>query len=326
MYFFEVKKAASLLTYLFECFPKIPRTRVKKWLHLQCVSVNGNTVTQHDFSLSPQNRVEVFPGKKVLLAKKSSIKIIYQDDCLFVIEKPAGLLTIATEKIKTKTAYFELNDLLQSSTPGDDWLSQPARRAAIKKSRPGDGWTIHSSDRRATIKKSQPGRRERAFIVHRLDRETSGLLVFARTEEIKHKLQKEWEKVEKHYYAVVEGVPAMKEGILRSHLAQNAILRVYSTEENEHTKLAITHYRLIKSNGKFSLLDVMPKTGRKNQIRVQLADIGHPIAGDKKYGSTKNPAGRLALHAYRLSFTHPLTGKPMTFKCDLPQVLASIIK
>ena len=253
---------------------------------MQCVSVNGHPVTQHDFPLSPQDQVEVFPGKKILLEKKSSIKIIYQDDCLFVIEKPAGLLTIATEKIKTKTAYFELNDLLQSSAPGHH---------------------------------------QRAFIVHRLDRETSGLLVFARSEAIKYKLQEEWEQVEKHYYAVVEGVPSMKEGILKSHLAENAILRMYSTEENQHTKLAVTHYRLIQSSGKFSLLDVMPKTGRKNQIRVQLADIGHPIVGDKKYGSTKNPAGRLALHAYQLSFPHPQSEKPMTFRSELPQVLKTLL-
>lgn len=276
----------NLLDFLFERFPKVPRTRVKKWLRLQCVSVNGRAVTQHDFSVSSQDRVEVTPGKKVLLPKKSSIKIVHQDESIFVIEKPAGLLTIATEKIKTKTAYFELNDLLQLSSPGG---------------------------------------RERAFIVHRLDRETSGLLVFARNEEVKHKLQKEWEKVEKHYYAVVEGVPVKKEAILKSHLAQNTILKVYSREENEHTKLAVTCYRLVKTNGKFSLLDVTPKTGRKNQIRVQLADIGHPIAGDEKYGSTKNPAGRLALHAYQLSFKHPVHGKLMTFQSALPQVLAAIV-
>jgi len=284
---FKVETAKSLLDFLFECYPTIPRTRVKKWLKLQCVSVNGQTVTRHDLSLSPQDRVEITPGKKTLLPKRSSIKIIYQDESILVIEKPAGLLTIATEKIKTKTAYFEVNDLLQTSVPG---------------------------------------RRERAFIVHRLDRETSGLLVFARNEAVKHQLQKNWEGVEKHYYAVVEGVPARKESVLKSHLAQNSILRVYSTEESEHTKIAVTHYRLIKTNGKFSLLDVMPKTGRKNQIRVQLADIGHPIAGDEKYGSTKDPAGRLALHAYSLSFPHPVTHKIMHFKNDLPQSLSNILK
>lgn len=286
MHLLKVKAAGNLLAFLFESFPKVPRTRVKKWLHLQCVSVNNEAVTKHSFLLSAGDRVEVTPGKKVLLPKKSSIKIVYQDDSLIVIEKPAGLLTIATEKIKTKTAYFELNDLLQASVPGG---------------------------------------RERAFIVHRLDRETSGLLVFARNEEVKHKLQKNWENVEKNYYAVVEGLPIKRSDILTSHLAQNKILRVYSTEESEHTKLAVTHYRVIKSDGKFSLLDVMPKTGRKNQIRVQLADIGHPIAGDEKYGSTKDPAHRLALHAYQLSFPHPVTGKKMTFKSELPEVLASIV-
>ena len=244
-------------------------------------------MTRHDFALSPKDRVAVTPGKKVLLPKQSSIKILYEDGSIIVIEKPAGLLTIATEKIKTKTAYFELNDLLQTSAPGQH---------------------------------------ERAFIVHRLDRDTSGILVFARNEEAKHQLQKNWESVEKNYYAVVEGLPRKKSDILTSHLAENSILRVYSREENERTKLAVTHYRVLKTNKKYSLLDVMPKTGRKNQIRVQLSDMGHPIAGDEKYGSTKDPAGRLCLHAYQLSFNHPVTGKLMTFKSELPEVMSKIIK
>ena len=287
MHSFAVKTPAELLPFLFERSSGIAKTRVKKWLALQCVSVNGKPVTKHNFALSPRDVVEVTPGKKVLRPKRSSIRLIYQDAALIVIEKPEGLLTIATEKIKTKTAYFELNDMLESSAPGH---------------------------------------RERAFIVHRLDRETSGLLVFARSQAVQYKLQKNWEKVEKKYYAVVEGVPSKKSDILRSHLAQNTILKVYSTEESEHTKLAITHYEVLRTNKKYSLLDVTPKTGRKNQIRVQLADIKHPIAGDEKYGAVSDPAGRLALHAYQLSFPHPITGKPVTFKSELPQALAYILQ
>ena len=263
------------------------KTRVKKWLRLKCVSVNGKAVTRHDLPLSPGHEVKIEPGKKTPLARKNSVKILFQDEHILVADKPAGLLTVATEKVKTRTAYFELND----------WLAQV-----------------------------NPGKHERVFIVHRLDRETSGLLVFAKNETAKFKLQKEWDKVEKHYAAVVEGTPRKKEDTLESHLAQNKTLKVYSTEEKEYTKLAVTRYRVVKTAGNFSLLDVTPKTGRKNQIRVHLADMGNPIAGDKKYGAKSDPAGRVALHASELTFKHPATNQKMTFKSEVPQVLMEITK
>ena len=190
MHSFKAPSARDLLPFLFECFPALPRTRVKKWLRLQCVSVNGKTVTRHDFPLREGAQVTVEPGKKTPLAKKNSAKIVFQDGHILVADKPAGLLTVATEKVKTNTAYFALNE----------WLAE-----------------------------ADPKKRERVFIVHRLDRETSGLLVFAKSETAKFKLQKEWGRVEKHYAAVVEGTPKNPEGILKSYLAQNKTLKVYST-------------------------------------------------------------------------------------------------
>jgi len=283
----KVQTPSGLLAFLFGEFPEVPRTRVKKWLRLQCVSVNGKMVTKHAHALSPRDEVRVEPGKKTPLAMKSSPKILYEDEDLLVVEKPAGLLTVATEKVKTKTAYFELNEWLRSVNPK---------------------------------------RPERVFIVHRLDRETSGLLVFAKNEAAKHKLQKGWDKVEKYYSAVVEGTPRMKEETLKSRLSQNKTLKVYSTDEDETAKLAITHYRVLKTNGKFSLLDIFPRTGRKNQIRVQLADIGNPITGDEKYGAKEDPAGRLALHARELSFKHPATDQLMRFHSDVPKEISRILK
>ena len=283
MYSFKIQAPAVLLPYLFEKCPGVSRTRVKKWLGLQCVSVNGKAVTRHDLPLRAGDEISVQPGKKTPLAKKGSVKILYQDEHILVADKPEGLLTVATEKVKTKTAYYELNE----------WLAES---------------------------------KQRVFIVHRLDRETSGLLVFAKTEASKFKLQKNWGRVEKHYTAVVEGTPKKKEDTIQSHLAQNKTLKVYSTEENEYSKLAVTEYKVLKSDGQFSLLDVNPRTGRKNQIRVQLADMGHPIAGDKKYGAKTDPAGRLALHAHSLSFIHPVTLKKMEFKSPIPTVLTQILQ
>jgi 23S rRNA pseudouridine1911/1915/1917 synthase len=284
----RVRHTSGLLDFLFGEFPQVSRTRVKKWLRLRCVSVNGKAVTKHDCVLSPGDEIRVEPGKKTPLALKSSPKILYEDEHILVVEKPAGLLTVATEKVKTKTVYFELNEWLRSVNPK---------------------------------------RPQRVFIVHRLDRETSGLLVFAKNETAKHKLQKNWDKSEKCYTAIVEGVPRSKEETLKSRLAQNKTLKVYSIQDDDQTaKLAVTHYRMLKTNGKFSLLDVFPRTGRKNQIRVQLADIGNPVTGDKKYGAKENPAGRLALHARELSFKHPATDQPMTFHSEVPKELTRILK
>ena len=284
---FKVTTPSALLPFLFLKFPDVPRTRVKKWLRLGCVSVNGKSVTRHDLALTLKDTVDVTPHKKTALAGKSPVTIVFQDDHLVVIDKPSGLLTVATEKEKEKTVYFKLNE----------WLRE-----------------------------ANPDRPERVFIVHRLDRETSGLIVFAKNETAKYALQDSWEKTEKLYYAVVEGVPSKKEDILKSHLAQNTILKVYATDRERPSKLAVTHYRVIRTDGKFSLLEVMPRTGRKNQIRVQLADIGHPVAGGEKYGAQSDPARRLALHAHQLSFRHPVSGKALSFKSPLPSLLSRIVR
>ncbi len=284
---FEVREKASLLPFLFECFQDVPKTRVRKWLRLGCVSVNGKASTKHDLVLSRGDRIEVEPGKKTHLPGHA-LRILHDDASILVVDKPSGLLTIATEKEKTRTAYFELNELL---------------------------------------KRRSPEKHERVFIVHRLDRETSGLLVFARSEEAKNKLQKGWENVDKAYYAVVEGSPVKPTDTLRSRLAQNKAMKVYVVEdEDKEGKLAVTRYRVIRTDGDYSLLEVTPETGRKNQIRVQLAAIGHPVAGDEKYGAKSDPAKRLALHACRLSFKHPATGKTLVFTSALPHALSRIVR
>lgn len=182
-------------------------------------------------------------------------------------------MTIATDKVRTRTAYFLLNEYLK------------------------------------------PGR---VFIVHRLDREVSGLLVFAKTETVKRQLQDHWTQVRKKYFAIVEGTPRRHSGTLRSYLRENKFLRVYSGRKTADSKLSVTHYRLVRTNGRYSLLEVELETGRKHQIRVHLSDIGHPIVGDKRYGARTNSAGRLALHASHLALEHPVTRKKMVFESEFP--------
>ena len=281
---FRVDKESTLLVYLTEAFKN--RTQVKKWLKLQRVSVNGKPVVRHDHPLKTGDVIQVGPQQKIFSSSHiSDLHIVYKDESILLIEKPEGLLTIATETEKTRTAYYEVNEYLKK-TP-------------------------------------MPGRR-RVFIVHRLDRETSGLLLFARTEEAKLKLQKGWEEVEKKYYAVVKNIPVKKTDTLESFLTENKIHRVFSGPETRNSKHAVTHYTVVKYNKRFALLEIRTDTGRKHQIRVQLADIGHPLVGDERYGGPPSP--RLALHASYLRFKHPVTGQYMEFKSALPEAFSLLVK
>jgi RluA family pseudouridine synthase len=207
------------------------------------------------------------------------LKILYEDKDILVVDKPAGLLSVATATNKTKTAYYFLTDY---------------------------------------VRKGYSKSRNRLFTVHRLDQWTSGVLVFAKSEEIKLRLQAQWKETEKKYLAVVHGRLAQKEGIISSYLAENKAFVVYSTPDPAKGKLSRTAYKVLKETGRFSLLEVGLLTGRKNQIRVHLADKGHPVVGDRKYGKTGDKFRRLALHSKSISFKHPATGRQLTFETKLP--------
>jgi RluA family pseudouridine synthase len=267
---------------LIDCLTDIgyTRTKVKQLMRHRAVEVNGKAAPGLDHLLRKGDTVSVSKDKKESKAVQSlGIKIIFEDDDFIVIEKPAGLLTIASVTEKTKTAYYQLNEFLKLRTPRT---------------------------------------RERIFIVHRLDRDTSGLIVFAKNEKVKRRLQEGWKEVEKRYYAVVEGTPVKKEGGIRSRLSETKSLKVYSSRHSDRAKLSETKYRVVKAGREYSLLDILLETGRKNQIRVHLSDIGHPVAGDKKYGAKTDPLGRLGLHSYRLMFKHPVSGAPLCFESKLP--------
>ncbi len=274
---------------LIDCLADIgfTRTKVKQLMRHGAVEVNGRLAPRLDHLLRKGDTVSVRKdGKELKAVQSMGIKIIFEDDDLIVIEKPAGLLTIASVTEKTKTAYYQLNELL---------------------------------------KLRAPRKRERIFIVHRLDRDTSGLIVFAKNEIVKRKLQEGWKEVEKRYYAVVEGTPVKKEGGIRSMLSETKSLKVYSGRHSDRAKLSTTKYRVVKAGREYSLLDILLETGRKNQIRVHLSDIGHPVAGDKKYGAKTDPLGRLGLHSYRLMFKHPSTGAPLRFQSKLPRRFERLI-
>lgn len=165
----------------------------------------------------------------------------------------------------------------------------------------------------------------KVFVIHRLDKDTSGIVLFAKNYETKAKMQATWEKTNRKYYALVEGKVKKEEGTIKSYIAETKTLYSYSTTDKRYGKLAITEYKKLKENNQYTLLDINILTGRKNQIRVHLSDIGNPIVGDKKYKSTKNPIRRMTLHAYKLEFIHPKTNKKIILETKLPKQFEMLI-
>jgi 23S rRNA pseudouridine1911/1915/1917 synthase len=216
---------------------------------------------------------------------RSDLELVFEDPDLIVVVKPAGLLTIATEKERQRTAYAMLTEHVSRF------------------------------------------RRARIFIVHRLDREASGLIVFAKTPEAKEALQKQFEdhSAGRTYLAVTEGRIPRDTFTVESFLAENAAFRCYSTRDPARGKRAVTHVKVLQRTPHRTLVEVRLETGRKHQIRVHLADGGFPIVGDPFYGSRRSPIRRMALHGAQLVFRHPRTGQPMTFHAPLPPEMASLV-
>ncbi|MBU0479710.1 MAG: RluA family pseudouridine synthase [Proteobacteria bacterium] len=278
---FIVEQEDPLLACLLAKLPHKSRKTVKAVLRDGQVSIDQRVVTQFDHPLMPGQRVDILWEQPVAAQQTShGLKIIAEDDDLIIIDKPSGLLTIATEKEKSKTAYAILSDYVKKKDPDN-----------------------------------------KIFIIHRLDRETSGLLMFARNEEIKHQIQESWETTIslRTYVAVVEGQVEPPEGTITSWLTESKAYIVYSSQNQRRGKKAVTHYRKIRESDTLSLLQVNLETGRKHQIRVHMQDINHPIIGDSKYGATLNPIRRMGLHAQVLAFTHPRTGSLCRFETEIPK-------
>lgn len=225
-------------------------------------------------------------GKSVQPALPPGLAILHEDDDVIVVLKSPGLLTVATPRERESTAQAYLNAYLQEK--GGD----------------------------------------RIHVVHRIDRETSGVLVFAKSFAAREKLKEKFaaHDVERVYVAVIEGEIDPPRGTIRSHLRERRDLRMESVDAHPDAKLAVTHYRTIATNGRYSMLEIRLETGRKNQIRTHLAEAGHPVVGDRLYGSTVNPLGRLGLHAKVLGFAHPRTGEKRVFTVPVPKSFVKAVE
>lgn len=284
-----VAQPAGLLAFLFEAWPESKKKQVRGWLKFGSVAVNGRVITQFDHPLKPGDRVEI--REKGLAAPETvvagGIRIRHEDRDVIVIDKPAGLLSIASPSEDEKTVYAFLTD---------------------------------------HVRRGNERGRERVWIVHRLDRETSGLMVFAKSEAAKQALQQSWDAAEKKYLAVIEGALPAPSGLFDSYLDESNPLKVYVAPESPATRRAQTRYRVTKTGKSTSLVELTLETGRRHQIRVQLAAAGCPIVGDKKYGAETNPVRRIALHASRLRFTHPVSREEMRFESALPGELGAVLR
>lgn len=282
-----VDAADELLPFLLRALPGKGRNSVKALLTNGAVTVDGQTETRHDHPLRAGQTVRVARAAGGEGALGAQVHIIYEDSELIAIDKPAGLLSVATDAERGRTACRMVSD----------YVGRAERGARI-------------------------------YVVHRLDRDTSGVLLFAKNERLKLALQEDWNEraLRREYAAVVEGRLAEKSGTLRSRLRQNAAMRVYSDASGKTGQEAVTDYRVAAEGAKYSLLSIRLETGRKNQIRVQMEEIGHPVAGDRKYGAATDPLKRLALHANALEIIHPFTGARLCFETDIPASFRKLIK
>ena len=276
------------MTYLFAKWTDVKKKQVRIWLKHQAVLVNGRAVTQFNHPLKAGDTVAIRAGKYAApdTVISGGIRVQFEDASLIIIDKPADLLSIASEAEQEKTAYFQLTDYLRAGNPRGH---------------------------------------ERVWIVHRLDRETRGLMVFATTLEVKSALQTGWDKAEKRYQAVVEGSLPNDKGTFESWLDETNPFKVFSVSRSTTTRHAVTQYRVLKRHKGRTLVELTLVTGRRHQIRVHLADAGCPVVGDTKYGAKTNPAKRLGLHSWGLRFPHPVTQEEIRFESTLPVELARLV-
>lgn len=276
---YPVTEDTTLLPFLLDALKGKSRNNVKSLLSRKLVTVDGHPVSRFDTPLVPGQTVSILsvPAPK---SDTLPFPILFEDEHLIVVNKPAKLLSVANEKEKTRTAYHMVTDYVKSQ---------------------------HIDNR--------------IYVLHRLDRDTSGVLMFARDPETKELFQSRWNEIvtRRGYKALVEGTPRPERDTIRSYLVETKTHMIFSGDPGPGAREAITNYEVVKTGGGYSLLDISIDTGRKNQIRVHMKELGCPIAGDKQYGARTNPIGRLCLHANELSFNHPATGKPVTFLAKMPR-------
>lgn len=277
---FEVIKETTLLPFLFETLVPKSKTEVKALLRYKHIALKGKVVTQFDTPLLPGDLVEVNFGRSFYEFKHPLVRILYEDEWIVVIEKASGLLSVANELEKKKNARQIITDYVRSGDPEAD-----------------------------------------VYVCHRLDQYTSGILLLSKNWDLMMEMRKNWDFYvkERRYMCVTENIPSRPEDEIRSYLKENDFYQMQPTPNQEEGHLAITRYKVLQSKGRFALVDVEILTGKKNQIRVHMAQIGCPIAGDPKYGAETNPIRRLMLHNYRLSFIHPVSGELMRLSLAVPR-------
>ncbi len=274
-----------LLEFLRSNLPQQSRTAVKALLKYDQIQLEGTVTNQFDTPVAPGQTISINFSRPWQTLSNPRLRIVYEDDDIIVVNKGYGLLSVGTDNKKEGTAYSILRDYLKRLNPAN-----------------------------------------KLFIVHRLDRHTSGLMLFAKNIKAKEAMQHNWNNMvlDRRYAAIVEGCPEPAEGVHRSRLLENAQHLMYSTDDPKGLE-AVTRYKVLKSRNGYSLVDVSLDTGRKNQIRVHMHDMGTPIAGDRRYGAKTSPIHRLALHARTLRFVHPMTHKDMNFSIPLPASFNSLV-
>ncbi|MCK9218794.1 MAG: RluA family pseudouridine synthase [Bacteroidales bacterium] len=275
-----IKEEGILADLLMKAFESASKTTVKGRIVHGNVRVNGKMTTNPSIRIKPGDEVE-YKKQKVQQGKKmkSPYPVLYEDDYLLVAEKPAGLLTIGDRGLGGTSFYQIMQGYLKEKSKG----------------------------------------KERLFVVHRIDREVSGVLLFTKSEKIQEQLKTQWWESKKRYYALVEGQPKDDQGTIRSWLIEGHDQKVYSTKIQDGAKLAITHYRVMDRTPDYALLEVELETGRKNQIRVHLSELGCPVVGDRRYGADAQYERRIRLHAFYLAIRHPETGELIEFKSKMPK-------
>lgn len=276
------------MSFVMEKMPDRSRTDIKSWLRHGQMRIDGTVTTVFNAAVAPGAKVEVNLGRPFVTLRNPRLQLVYEDDDVIVINKGYGLLSVGTQSHrKEESAYSILRDYVKTQDP-----------------------------------------RNKLYVVHRLDRDTSGLMMFAKSEEAQETLRHNWNNMvlDRLYVALLEGYVKEDSGFVKSRLAENSQFVVYSTENPEEGKLALTRFRVLKRGNGLSLVEFSLDTGRKNQIRVHSSEMGHPISGDRKYGARESRLNRLCLHARTLRFAHPVTRKDMRFELPVPSRFLDAVK
>lgn len=284
---FRVKQPCGLLEFLIESQIRKSKNAIQSVLRRRLITVNGKLITQFDHPLKPGDKVAVMKTDQAKKVKRlKGMSIVYEDDYIIVIDKESGLLSVATDKEQIKTAYAVLTEYVK-------------KKKAINK----------------------------IFVLHRLDREASGLMVFGKDLDTQGKFQRNWNFIVPVYNmtAIVNGTMPAQEGVMRSWLTENKNFHVFSDTYDNGGLEAITHYKVLKSNEKYSLVEFRQETRRKNQIRAQLQQLQRPIVGDRKYGASTNPLKNMAFHASVMTIKHPATGRLMDFKSPMSKIALKLV-